>query len=201
MADHLWLLYRQWSQNSERKGTFSLWAEVWGLSAQFFMWFWMLYISPYTLCPTGKWVIWIKMCVPDSKSTTITSGGSRALKGPCLWVPYILGVGKSNMPHSVLCVLGTSALPEPLDCIPFRMKTKTDILWCSTHALTWAPLLKISESSCLDLPSSEWLVNPKFAQQYVRNVGHHIQTTLWLFFLSCWGKFRWDPWKIRVFLM
>lgn len=55
-----------------------------------------------------------------------------------------------------------------------------------------------SKAEVVVLPSGERLVNPQFAQQYVRNAGHHIQTALWLFFLSCWGEFRRDPWKIKA---
>lgn len=55
---------------------------------------------------------------------------------------------------------------------------------CATHA----PIL----------PSRERLVDPKFAKQHIRNIGHDIQTTLGLFFLNSWGEYRRGPWK-KVF--
>lgn len=128
------------------------------LSAQFVTWFWILCISPYTVCPTGKWFIWIEMCVPwqvlwnvcplaqsPPLSPLVTLVSSKVLA----WISYTLGVGNTNMAHPVLCILAALALPGPLDCIRFRMKTKTDTLLCSTHGLTWGPPERSSKAHVL----------------------------------------------------
>lgn len=151
----------------------------------------------WNVCPLAST---LKCMSSGPKPTTFTSGDPCVLKGSCLNFIYSWSWKYQHGPPCALyfgCI--SSAWTTGLH--PFQNENQN---WYSAVFHPWSNMgtpWKIFKSSCPDLPSSEWLVNPKFAQQYVRNVGHHIQTTLGLFFLSCWGEFRWDSWKIRVFLI
>lgn len=195
MAEHLQLFYRQWSQNLERKETFSLWVEVWGAfcSAPHLI-LEAVHPSIYSLSAPQVWNVY-----PLAQSPPLSPLGT-LMSSKVLVCEFHIPLELEIPICPVLCfgfispAWATGLHPfqdENQDCYSAVFHP------CSNTGVPW----KFFKSSCPDLPSGEGLVNPKFAQQYVRNVGHHIQTTLWLFFLGCWSEFRWDSWKIRISLI
>ena len=113
--------------------------------------------------------------------------------------PYLLS--ESEPPHLALYYSVCFGYISPAWTIglwPFWGQNSSLVLLCSIQNRTQRPP---SVGSCAAhapiLPSREGLVDPQFAKQHIRNIGHDIQPALWLFFLNSWGEFRRVSWKNR----
>ena len=79
---------------------------------------------------------------------------------------------------------------------PFWGPDSSLVLLCPIQSQTqWPPSVCSCAAHAPILPSREGLVDPQFAQQHIRNIGHDIQPALWLFFLNSRGEFRRVSWK------